>query len=232
LLSTSSGPAFLALRCPCHPLAVRVSHEFYQTSADLLVGCALLHRHMKRSGRRDADSDEDEEDDEEEERAVDDNNNSDAYVIRAGDVARPSRHGGGGSAASTSTTVHAAVGRVGAVLHGEETLELFHVPPCEYRQPYGVSVWIDEGSRRIVIRGTRAIDRGVTKTTATCTDVTVMAACTAGTTATTTTTTAAGQHRPQVSVSSVRQALLFKPKNERDRVVHAVLNKWAVDEEP
>jgi hypothetical protein len=231
-------------------LAVRVSHEFYQNSSDLLVGCALLHRHM--NSRRDADSDDDdegkdravvddsngssrrridnnggageEEEEEEEEGGADRNLHSDAYVIRAGDVLTSSRR----ASAASPACVHAAVGKVGAVLHGEQTLELFHVPPCEYRQPYGVSVWIDEGSRRIVIRGSQnADDLATTKTAAT--NVIVDA---------TTTTSAANANanvmgfRPQVSVASVRQALLFKPTNERDRVVHAVLNKWSIDEEP
>jgi hypothetical protein len=241
----TSVPEFLALRCPCHPLAVRVSHEFYQNSSDLLVGCALLHRHM--NSRCDADSDD--EDDVDEDRAVADNNGSsrrrignggageeeeggadrirnsdDAYVIRAGDVLTSSRRAG----AAPPACVHTAMGKVGAVLHGEQTLELFHVPPCEYRQPYGVSVWIDEGSRRIVIRGSHHADAlAKTKTAAT----NVIVDPTTPTTAANANANVAG-FRPQVSVSSVRQALLFKPKNERDQVVHAVLNKWSVDEEP
>lgn len=38
----TTDDSYLTLRCPCHPLAVKVSQEFYNNADDLLVGIALL----------------------------------------------------------------------------------------------------------------------------------------------------------------------------------------------
>lgn len=140
---------YLALRCPCHPLSVKVFQEYYRSEDDVLVGMALSR--------------------------------SSSYVTNAGRIASgPS-----------------------AVLHGEEELEMFAVPTCEYGQPWPVTVWIDEERRTIVIR--RREDCSVEQSSG----------------------------RPALTPESLMQALLTNKSKmtKKDRVVAAVLSKWVVGEE-
>ena len=132
-------------------------------------------------------------------------------------------HGTTASSSSTTyvTSANDVVSGPNAVLHGEENLELFYVPPCEYGRPYEVSVWIDETRRRITLRGSPHAR--------TDSDDTAAAA-------------AAGcgvSVRPaQVTTRSLalvlqqqQQQQQTTPRTEKDRVIQAVLSKWVVDEE-
>lgn len=183
--SSAASPQFLALRCPCHPLAVKVAQEYYKDSEDVLVGLALPlppgNTTTSTTPHRSA--------------------GASAYVTSANDI----------------------VSGPNAVLHGEENLELFYVPPCEYGRPYGVSVWIDEGRRRITLRGSPhhiddapAADPDEAAGGGVC---------------------PVRQRPAQVTTRSLAHVLQqqpqppTKPRTEKDRVIQAVLSKWVVDEE-
>jgi hypothetical protein len=206
-LPSSSSTHFLALRCPCHPLAVKVAQEFYQTCNHLLVG-RVLHGYRCIHDRDNADDDDEEEEDDD----TNGNINS-GYLLRAGDVRASTirnrlLHASGRDAATES---------VQAVLDGEANLEHFYVPPCEHGKPYGVSVWIDESRRRIAVRGDR-LQLSPSPRDGSGKAGDIIAAASAATT-------------KQISVALISEALRFKAKTERARVVQAVLNKWVVEAE-
>lgn len=120
---SQQGASYLALRCPCHPLAVKLYKEFYGEGGQdgngpegqVLVGSALrLSDDLRCSGK-----------------------NGSSSIRRY---------------ATAASQVAGSVSGAVPVLDGERQLETFAVPTCEY----GVrpaQIWIDEGSRRITVRG-------------------------------------------------------------------------------
>jgi hypothetical protein len=162
-----------------------------------------MRRHRSRSDRDNPDDNKD-----------DDADSSISYLLRAGDVR-----------ASTiqNRLCHQyrdATESVEAILDGEANLEHFYVPPCEYGQPCGVSVWIDEGRRRIAVRGGRVQMRPSPPDLSAKEPLSP----TAGNA-----TAAPGVTTRQVSAKVISQALRFKAKTEKSRVVQAVLSKWVVE---
>jgi hypothetical protein len=123
LLQTVRGNVpFVALRSPCHPLAVKVCQEYERcvdqhrdgdsTNNDLsavLVGLPLLSSSSNGSS-------------------------SNEYVTLANSV---------GDSAVAST--------VDCVLDGEERREIFAVPTCEHGRPWPVSLWINGRDRQVTI---------------------------------------------------------------------------------
>lgn len=101
--STSRPPVttpsqYIALRCPCHPLSVKLCQEYYRDEAEdqVLIGLPII-------------------------------GSDSTYITAAADIcAGPA-----------------------AVLNGEERLEIFAVPTCEYAQPPSTRLWIDERRRLI-----------------------------------------------------------------------------------
>jgi hypothetical protein len=125
LLQTNrNNITYVALRSPCHPLAVKVCQEYERcvdqhrdadsTNNDLsavLVGLPLVS--SSSSGN---------------------NSNSSEYVTSALRV-------GDSSVAAT----------VDCVLNGEERREIFAVPTCEHRRPWPISLWINGKDRQVTI---------------------------------------------------------------------------------
>lgn len=114
---------YVALRSPCHPLAVKVCQEYERcvdqhreadsTNNDLsavLVGLPLVSS------------------------SSNSHNTNNEYVTSALRV--------GDSAVAAS---------VDCVLNGEERKEIFAVPTCEHRRPWPISLWINGRDRQVTI---------------------------------------------------------------------------------
>jgi hypothetical protein len=119
--------SYVALRSPCHPLAVKVCQEYERcvdqhrdadsTNNDLsavLVGLPLLESSSNNNNN--------------------DNNGNNEYVTSALRV---------GDSAVAAT--------VDCVLNGEERREIFAVPTCEHRRPWPISLWINGRDRQVTI---------------------------------------------------------------------------------
>jgi tRNA A37 threonylcarbamoyladenosine synthetase subunit TsaC/SUA5/YrdC len=131
LLQTErNGVSYVALRSPCHPLAVKVCQEYERcvdqhrdadsTNNDLsavLVGLPLLESSSTNNNS-----------------GSHGNNNNNEYVTSALRV---------GESAVAAT--------VDCVLNGEERREIFAVPTCEHRRPWPISLWINGKDRQVTI---------------------------------------------------------------------------------
>lgn len=152
-ITRPDGTSYLALRCPCHPLSMKVARQFYQqqqltsTTQDhhnsndgcaaktisnsnnvMLVGRALAAT----SFHHEAPSEDD----------VAQPRVSREFVTEARQAVLgtiPFAY----AASDSDTTV--------SILNGEEQRELFSVPTCEYGQPVPVSLWVDGAKRTVVI---------------------------------------------------------------------------------
>jgi hypothetical protein len=129
LLQTNrNNVTYVALRSPCHPLAVKVCQEYERcvdqhrdadsTNNDLsavLVGLPLVSSSSSSNNNNGSGSD----------------NEYVTSAVRVGDSA--------------------VAATVDCVLNGEERREIFAVPTCEHRRPWPISLWINGRDRQVTI---------------------------------------------------------------------------------
>ena len=108
------------------------------------------------------------------------------------------------------------------VLNGEDKREHFCVPTCHYKEPYKYSLWIQDSTRTVFIRGApRSTDDK---------DATKAAVVRAMLLATTTTLTSVGVEDSSCDDTTDSENLRLKNRN---RVMTAVLRQWkVVDQRP
>jgi len=127
LASKKDNSNYVAISSPSHPLAKRILREGY-SSMKLGDTNRVLVGSLSCGGSSSTTT------------------NGSYYLTKASDVSR--RVASKFAYSSEDNNKHVA-----HVIDGEETRELFSVPTCQYGQPCPSSLWIDEPSRTLYIRG-------------------------------------------------------------------------------
>ena len=199
--SESKVQYYVALRCACHPLTVKVCKEFYhhqllQQQPSPPPSPGLQPKTPPDSSpnlSRSASS------------------SSILSVLSASQVLVGSPLLRGNNSTSYVTTADQVTGDSStfSVLNGEERREVFAVPTCELGQPCPVSVWIDADSRTVRVQ--RNHRRRPSKERMSPDSV-------------------MGGGGDLVSESALAQSLrgVTRPKNAVERIIQVVLLKWKV----
>jgi hypothetical protein len=203
LQTVRNNVPFVALRSPCHPLAVKVCQEYERcvdqhrdsdsTNNDLsavLVGLPLLSSSSSSSNH---------------------NNN-----------------GSSGNSEYVTSAVRVADSAVAAtvdcVLNGEERREIFAVPTCEHGRPWPVSLWINGRDRQVTILDSSSSSGAYSNSSSdnfpSLTNLSQPALNVEGVLQ-----TVRSRHTSSTSTRSKKSPkALF-----RDRMVQAILSKWTVE---
>jgi hypothetical protein len=209
------GVHYLTLRCPCHPLAVRVGQECRrrlsitennnnnnkeEEEEVLLLGIPLVLGTTTFTCTNAT--------------ANEDANSHATSTESTTTTSLPPQ--------SYMTTAEHVVKakQADAVLNGEDRREIFAVPTCEHGQPWPVSIWINGPNRVVTIRTNKSTNLGAFSST------------------TTTCTTILPSQQQQVlpitlTAVGIKHALFKMPaaKTPKERVILSVLSKWKVVEE-
>jgi hypothetical protein len=213
VINVAVGGKFLPLRCPCHPLTVKVCQEFHQQDKKLIAspstaqnqfpgtpncneqeGCSSASKILVGWPLRMSSSD----------ARKQEGCHEDTFVV---------------TAKQAVTSQHKDVT---AVLNGEERREMFAVPTCEHARPFPLQLQIDAAQRTVTLLRSSSQSNEILLDEPRLSPNSVTG---------NNKLVSWGTGRSSLTVYDLLQALRsFHPKDRRERVAQAVLLKWKVVE--